>query len=283
MCLSSRSSPLLAVTGSVAHVSLVPIDWTQMRAALDRGANRVAALLRTAPDRNARVKGLEWSVADLGAHIVDEAERFERFGRGNSQPLGDVARVNADGIATVTERDPALQAGLFLENHARYMALAKEHQGTDPYVWFDTKLEWAEAAGIYLGELCIHALDLARTQGLKAPIAREDALNVAYGLLPILPSFVDKETAQGFSGTFKLALRGGTPLLLTFTDGELSVGRARREADSADCTISADPEAFLLVGYGRASQWGPILHGKIFASGRKPWLGLRFSSLLMNP
>ena len=254
-----------------------------MRAALDRGANRIAALLRTAPDRDAKVKGLDWSVADLGAHLVTETDRFERFGRGESQPLGDVAQTNADELAAITERDPALQAGLFLDGHARYMALAKQHEGTDPYVWYDTKMEWAEAAGIYLGELCIHAVDLARTQGQRAPISRDDALNVAWGLLPILPSFVDREKARGFNGTYKLSLRGGTPLLLTFTDGELSVGRARREADSADCTISADPEAFLLVGYGRTSQWGPILRGKIFASGRKPWLGLKFNSLLVKP
>ncbi len=264
-------------------MSLVPIDWTQIRAGLDRAANRIGALLRTAPDRDTRVKGLDWTVADLGAHLVNETDRFERFGRGESQPLDDVPQTNADEIATVTERDPALQAALFLEGHAKYMALAKEHQGTDPYTWFDSKMEWAEAAGIYLGELCIHAVDLARTQGQKAPIAKEDALNIAYGLLPILPNFVDKERANGFNGTFKLALRGGTPLLLTFTDGVMSVGRARREADSADCKISADPEAFLLVGYGRTSQWGPIVRGKLFASGRKPWLGLKFNSLLVKP
>lgn len=254
-----------------------------MRAALDRGANRVAALLRTAPDRERRVKGLVWTVSDLGAHLITEAQRFERFGRGESKPLDDVARTNADDIATITERDPALQAGLFLDEHAKYMALAKQQQGTDPYVWFDKKLDWAEAAGIYLGELNIHALDLARTQGMKAPITRDDALSVAYGLLPILPDFIDRDRARGFRATYKLALRGGVPLLLTFEDGQLFVSQARREADSADCTISADPETFLLVGYGRTSQWGPILRGKIFASGRKPWLGLKFGWLLVKP
>lgn len=254
-----------------------------MRAALDRGANRVAALLRTIPDRDARVKGLEWTVADLGAHLITEAQRFERFGRGETKPLDDVARTNADDIATIAERDPALQAGLFLDEHAKYMTLAKQHEGTDPYVWFDKKLDWAEAAGIYLGELNIHALDLARTQGMKAPITPDDALNIAYGLLPILPDFIDRDRARGFRATYKLALRGGVPLLLTFEDGQMFVSQARREADSADCRISADPEAFLLVGYGRTSQWGPILRGKIFASGRKPWLGLKFGSLLVKP
>ncbi len=47
--------------------------------------------------------------------------------------------------------------------------------------------------------------------------------------------------------------------------------------------ISADPVAFLLVGYGRIGQWGQILRGKLVASGRKPWLGLGFGKLLTSP
>lgn len=267
----------------VACVSLVPIDWTRMRGALDRAAQRVAALLRAAPDGNAKVSGLDWTVSELGAHLINEADRFERFGRGDGQPMGDVAQINADELASVSERDPKRQADLFEAAHAKYSALAAQHAGTDPYTWFETPMEWAEAGGIYLGELNIHAVDLARTLGRKVVIDKQDAIDVAYGLMPILPMFVDRDKARGFTGTYKLKLRGATPLLLSFESGELSVGRARREADSADCTISADAATFLLVGYGRSSQWGPILRGKLFASGRRPWLGLKFNSLLVNP
>ncbi len=47
--------------------------------------------------------------------------------------------------------------------------------------------------------------------------------------------------------------------------------------------ISADPVAFLLVGYGRTGQWGQIIRGKLVASGRKPWLGFGFGKLLTSP
>jgi uncharacterized protein (TIGR03083 family) len=264
-------------------VSLVPIDWARLQGALDRAADRIAELLRAAPDGNAKVTGLDWTVSDLGAHLINEADRFERFGRGQNQTLDDVARTNADEIASVSEREPSSQADLFAAAHARYSALAAQHAGTDPYTWFDQPLEWAEAGGIYLGELKIHAVDLARTLGRRVTIDHDDAITIAYGLLPILPRFVDKQRADGFTGTYKLKLRGAAPIMMRFENGELSVTSARTEGDSADCTISADPESFLLVGYGRTSQWGAILRGKLFASGRKPWLGLRFSSLLMNP
>lgn len=51
----------------------------------------------------------------------------------------------------------------------------------------------------------------------------------------------------------------------------------------SDCTISADPVAFLLVGYGRTGQWGEIARGKLVAGGRKLWLGLSFGRLLTSP
>jgi hypothetical protein len=51
----------------------------------------------------------------------------------------------------------------------------------------------------------------------------------------------------------------------------------------ADCWISAGPVAFLLVGYGRSGQWGPILRGQLLAGGREPWLGLAFGQLITGP
>jgi hypothetical protein len=60
----------------------------------------------------------------------------------------------------------------------------------------------------------------------------------------------------------------------------------RRTADGggpADCRVSADPVALLLVAYGRTSQWKPVLTGKLVAWGRKPWLGRRFVRFLVVP
>jgi putative sterol carrier protein len=47
--------------------------------------------------------------------------------------------------------------------------------------------------------------------------------------------------------------------------------------------ISADPVAFLEVGYGRANPLVAALTGKLVAKGRKPWLGLAFGKLFAAP
>ncbi len=264
-------------------VSLAPIDWDLVRTHLDHSATAVATRLRQIPDGSAKVPGLEWSASDLGAHLVTEARRFERFGNGGGDPFpaGGVADYNAGEIDEVDETDLGRQADLFEMDHAVFAEHARQHKADDPFTWFDLPITWAEASCIYLGELAIHSLDLARVMRRNYKIDRDAAIQISYGLLSILPSYVDKQAAQGFTGTFQLKLRGAVPINLVFENGKLTPSLAN--GARADCKISADPEAFLLVGYGRVSQWGPILRGKILASGRKPWLGLKFSQLLLNP
>jgi hypothetical protein len=47
--------------------------------------------------------------------------------------------------------------------------------------------------------------------------------------------------------------------------------------------LSADPMAYLLVGFGRSSLWPVIARGQIFAWGRKPWLLARLPTYFMKP
>jgi hypothetical protein len=75
-------------------------------------------------------------------------------------------------------------------------------------------------------------------------------------------------------------LRGGPGYRISVDD---AVAAVTEPGPKADCRISADPVAFLLVGYGRTGQWGQIGRGKIAAGGRKPWLGLTFGRLLTSP
>jgi hypothetical protein len=50
-----------------------------------------------------------------------------------------------------------------------------------------------------------------------------------------------------------------------------------------DCTITADPVAFLLVDSGRMSQWAAIAVGLMKADGNRPELALRFNNLFLFP
>ena len=98
--------------------------------------------------------------------------------------------------------------------------------------------------------------------------------------MTMVPDYLDRRRAAGLRVRYELRLRGGPRYRIAIDDGEAEVTAPGRPAD---CWISADPAAFLLVGYGRSGQWGQIARGKLVAGGRKPWLGFAFGQLITGP
>ena len=87
--------------------------------------------------------------------------------------------------------------------------------------------------------------------------------------------------------------RGGRTRQLRAADArrpESSDGRRRRHrrrptaaGEKADCTISADPAAFLLLGYGRVSQFAPVLRGQLRHRRAQAGLATKFGKLIASP
>ncbi len=75
-------------------------------------------------------------------------------------------------------------------------------------------------------------------------------------------------------------MRGGPSYRMAVNDGTAVVTAA---GEKADCRISAEPVDFLLLGYGRIAQWSPVIRGRLRPGGRKPWLAMKFGTLLDSP
>ena len=131
--------------------------------------------------------------------------------------------------------------------------------------------------GIYLGELLLHGRDVARAAGRRWPITPSQATMIFEGATAVAHGFLDEKKVRGLRVTYEVRLRGGPRLTFAFTDGALTVTPG--SAPRADCRVSADPLAVVLVIYKRSSQWAQIAQGKLMAFGRKPWLAFRFASL----
>lgn len=100
-------------------------------------------------------------------------------------------------------------------------------------------------------------------------------------MMPTLPHFVT-DAGSGLAATFEVSLRApDAKILLVFDGGSLSIEAPGSR--KVDCHVSAEPAKYLLVGYGRISEWGPILTGRIIAWGRKPWLGRALAGAFQNP
>src|ERR687891_1491322 len=111
-------------------MSVVPLDWEAVRATCQRSSTRFAELLRSAPDPHAPVPGLDWTVAELAAHVVSLTARYEPFLKGqgdafyatmpemNAQELDAFSRLSLDELAAYLERGTSLLLSLCTSGEA---------------------------------------------------------------------------------------------------------------------------------------------------------------------
>ena len=135
-------------------------------------------------------------------------------------------------------------------------------------------------ATLLLGEQLIHGLDISRTANIPWTVSVADAFLVIPGVMSIAPQYLRPQRAAGVHISFQLRMRGGPSYRMAVDDGTAVVTAA---GEKADCVITADPVAFLLLGYGRISQLSPVLRGRLRPGGRKPWLAMKFGALLSSP
>jgi uncharacterized protein (TIGR03083 family) len=252
------------------------MDWPALRHEVVATTQRVGDLLRDAPDGNATVPPLTWTVAEVGAHLVSLPRRYRAQMEAPAQFPGSMAAFNQAANEAVELRSPTALADAIEVEVGDFM----ERLGNDaaaPFPFYGLTHTVAGISGILLGELLIHGLDLARLLGRPWPITRPQALAAMAGTLPALTNFTDTAVAGSATGTYHLHPRGGDDWTVHVVDGAAFIepGQPVR----ADLHVSADPVAYLLVGYGRRSQWRALLGGQIVAWGRKPWLALRFAKL----
>jgi hypothetical protein len=135
---------------------------------------------------------------------------------------------------------------------------------------------------VVLADLLIHRWDLERASYRKADWILEPATAHLAAAAPMrVAEHFLTPAGEAAEITYELRIRGGSTYRLDFHGGTVAV--EEQGAPDADCRLSATPQGFLLVGYGRRSVARAIVRGSLMASGRRPWLGLRFPSLVRNP
>jgi uncharacterized protein (TIGR03083 family) len=205
---------------------------------------------------------------------------------GKPSPFTDMHRIsetNAELLAQTQERN----IDALLPRYSRTIRAMEQkfrEMPDDMRVPFHAGLTFtpAQAMAMMSCELLMHGWDLATGTGEEFVIEPADARLILYTITPLMPSMVLEEAAAGFTGTYEVRIKDGACFRLHFEDGELSVAHVD-PGGPADCVITADATAFLLMGYGRGSQIAPILRGKVRAGGRKPWLAAKFTSLIKSP
>lgn len=245
-------------------------------------AARFLEALSAREDLNAAAVG-HWTVGEVAAHLVVMAENYAAIAAGRLHPAGAIDRLEAYNDTTAKEELRPLPDMIELISQRLPGAV-----GAFERHW-DEEVEWMEGivvpvptlAAMALGEFVVHGFDVSADRSTWR-IAPLDSSILLLGLAPVAPHYVDESAASGFNGTIELRIRRGARGLFAFDDGRLTV-RPGEGGGGADCFISGDSTALILVMYGRLPPLKPALTGKILAWGRKPWLGLRFPQMLKAP
>ena len=282
------------------------VDWRRAADALAAEVARVTHLLRSVRDPGAHAVG-RWSLAEVAMHlsqafilvpglagddispVYDILPNLEpKAGSALLHDLWDLPDVTVAGVHGDPERDPKLVADRIERRSHDFLARVDGGSIGESHGWLVEGVTVTTLTLVWhlLNETVVHGYDIARADGRRWPVSRQHAALVLDGfVVPVLAGLgprtvVDQEAAAGLHATYGLHFRGGGRYLLTFDDGTLLIERpgSRR----IDCHISADPAAFLLVAWGRRSQWPAIARGQITAWGRKPWLGPRLRALMRN-
>jgi uncharacterized protein (TIGR03083 family) len=268
----------------MVSAAAVPLDLLATRAALEAVGRRLVRLLEAVPDPQAPTRGLAWTLGETSLHLAGGPGRYADFARGRAlpEPTVDLGPVFAQRMAAQPERTPSVLARQLEANTHRYLAETAELPATHPVPFFGgVTIELAALSAILLGEFVVHGDDVARSLGRPWPIDPAHARLIVAAITALLPRYVDRTHAGGLTATYQVRLRGGPSFQVRFDRGTATVAPA--QPGPADCRVTADAVTFLLVVYGRRSQWPGILRGQLRAWGRRPWLGPRFQRLFVRP
>jgi uncharacterized protein (TIGR03083 family) len=263
--------------------------------ALSQETVAFTGLLRSGVDPGSTAIGY-WSAGEVAAHIWHVLGWMILMARGEPSPLTDVSRISAASdalIASDPERDPKELATRIEGRAQEFLVAVNGREGNPAVTWHGgIRVPLSTLPAILVSELIIHGLDIARSSGARWDISAESArLSILAGT-HLLPHFVDPAAARDFRATYRVRVRGGPDHLMVFDGPTLEFFPAQPDYAShsvgarglkADCTISADPVAYLLLGTRRIGLVRPALTGRVITYGRKPWLGLKLQKLLVNP
>lgn len=267
---------------------VVPVDIEMAIEGLRELGDDFIALVRSIGTPDAPTRGLEWTLAETAAHVLQTVRVYEAALTGELEPESDVgnvsevvARKNEEELAAEPERDPAAIAVALAAAIDAFNATAHDVP-KDRVAVFSTNYA-ATAPAVVCGliaELAVHGWDIARSLRRRWRVQPATAAFAAYASAGAVQLVFDAEAASSVKLHVKVKLRHASAFSI-----RVEGGRAWGEVTDAapDATLWVDPLAYLLLAYGRTSPFTESLRGRVFAYGRRPWMLAKLPKVFRNP
>lgn len=246
-------------------------SWSWFRSQLSSALDEFAASF-DGLDGSSLVPGLDWTVAELAAHVACLPGGYRRQHELGSDfvPPADFAPFSVAQRAHIDTSDLAEVVELL---RAEFGSFIDDLEGLDleQERWaYGQPITYRHQAALFLNELIVHGRDLTPLSGRRPEHTREQANEIVPATLALLPAFVDPAKAARAAGVYGLRFRGGGDFTNRITPaGDVSVEAGRPEL--ADARLLADPVTFILVSLGRVNPMRAALTGRMIVYGRRPW------------
>jgi hypothetical protein len=259
----------------------------EVRTALAVVSARTTGLVGSLPDTAVPIPGSAWTVREVAVHLAMVGFRYAGMAHGepNQYPSlhpEECARLNDEVNADIPESHPGRLASLMHEGTECLLAATAPCDDTQNVLFHGGHvMAIPHLVGTALAEHLVHGFDLAAAVGRPWPIDPHHAALGLFGWSPSCGLCLNPATAAAHTAGYAIELTTGERFTIRFVDGESQLEPF--DSGPVDCTITADPVAFLLVGSGRLSQWAAIALGLVEVGGRRPDLALRFNDLFLFP
>ena len=260
-------------------------DKTRALAELPAAMEQFCGLLLHGDDL--KVHGIgHWSASDVAAHVATVLELNAGLACGTVLPVAAIEAIpdwSQAALEKVEDRRPQALADRIQAAVSELTDVASSRDGDPRVLWHDgLSIPISTLLALMVGEAMIHGYDIAAALGRRWHIPSAWAETIFRGILQVVPLYFLPERSAGLHARFEMRLRGiETRALFTISDDELHISEPG--GGRADCYISGEPTALLLLLYGRTGPLRPTLAGHVVAWGRKPWLAFRVSRLCRNP
>jgi hypothetical protein len=263
-------------------------EAVDLLAAIGAATERFIGVARQVRAPTTVLRDSTWTAAELVAHVAAGVDGYARYLEGDAAPFADISNLaegsltasNAVLLAEENERDIGALVDRITARARDLCANAATRSLDEPASFHGRPAPLRCILASALAEILLHGRDLANSIGGSWSISKRDAILVLHNIAPLFPLLVNPETTRVLVASIRVRLRGGHDIPLQFDGGTLTLASGDQHFDA---TVSADPVAFLLVAYGRRSQWSEIARGRLVAWGRRPWHALRLTSYLVNP